>query len=424
MRFDQGSGRALLSAARGFALIFAAAFVSNTSAVETLAAGSSCAPDGVQASGSIYRICMPTPGAYNGDLVVWAHGFQDAGTPVQIPEDQLSVGDISLPAIINGLGFGFATNSYSKTGLAVRQGMADILDLVAIYAAEHGAPRRVFLTGASEGGLITTLLVEKHPEVFTGGVAACGPIGSFQYQINYFGDARVLFEVFFPGVIPGDPFSPPQTLVDNWQTYYTDNVRPVVFDPANRARLRQWVKTARLPYDPNDFLRTVETSVADVLRYAVVNAADAGATLGGFPFDNRTRIYTGSDNDFLLNLQVPRLRADTAAVTEMRTHYDTRGRLQVPLVTLHTSRDQQVPQLHQALYTLKTLASGDLFTRHVPITVNRYEHCNFTAPEVLVSFGLLVQASGGLIRADDIAAQLPAAAQPPFQALAREQGLN
>ena len=39
-----------------------------------------CEPDGVQASGSIYRICMPATG-YNGMLVVWAHGFQDAGTP-------------------------------------------------------------------------------------------------------------------------------------------------------------------------------------------------------------------------------------------------------------------------------------------------------------------------------------------------------
>lgn len=73
-----------------------------------------CDPDRVQESGSIYRICMPVSG-YNGILVVVAHGFQDAGTPVSIPEDQLS----GLPDIINGLGFAFATNSYSKTGLAI-----------------------------------------------------------------------------------------------------------------------------------------------------------------------------------------------------------------------------------------------------------------------------------------------------------------
>ena len=85
--------------------------------------------DGTQASGSIYRICMPTD-INNGKLVIWAHGFQDAGPGVEIPEDQLSFGGISIPEIIMSLGYGFATNSYSKKGLAVVQGIADIVDLV------------------------------------------------------------------------------------------------------------------------------------------------------------------------------------------------------------------------------------------------------------------------------------------------------
>lgn len=421
---DSGWSRLQAEAINDSGQIVGQGFFENHSRAFLMTPASLCAPDGVQASGSIYRICMPAPADFNGDLVIWAHGFQDAGTPVQIPEDQLSVGEVSLPEIVNGLGFAFATNSYSKTGLAVQQGMADILDLVNLYTAQHGAPRRVYLTGASEGGLITTLLVERHPEVFTGGVAACGPIGSFEYQINYFGDARVLFEVFFPGVIPGDPFAPPQTLVDNWQTFYEQQVRPVVFDPANRAKLRQWVTTARLPFDANNFVATVEVSVADVLRYAVVNAADAEMTLGGFPFDNRSRLYTGSNNDLALNRAVSRLRVDAAARTEMRRHYDTRGQLAVPLVTLHTQRDQQVPQVHQALYTLKTLGTGDFLAKHIPLTVNRFEHCNFTAPEMLVSFGLLVQAAGGSTQAAAIAAQLPLAERPRFHAFAQEHGLK
>ena len=83
----------------------------------------------IQASGSIYRICMPLGDSYNGKLVIWAHGFQDATDPVQIPEDQLSFGGISIPEVITSLGYGFATNSYSKTGLAVVQGKEDIVDL-------------------------------------------------------------------------------------------------------------------------------------------------------------------------------------------------------------------------------------------------------------------------------------------------------
>jgi pimeloyl-ACP methyl ester carboxylesterase len=359
-------------------------------------AESICDPDGLQASGSIYRICLPPAAQYNGDLMIWAHGFQDAGTPVSIPEDQLNLGGIQLNEIVNLLGFGFATNSYSKTGLAVQQGMDDILDLVNIYTAQYGAPQRVFLTGASEGGLITTLLIEQNPTLFNGGVAACGPIGSFPYQINYFGDARVTFEVFFPGLIPGDMFDPPQAIVEDWANYYETVVKPVVFDPVNQDKLNQWVSVAKLPFDAADYLNTVAISVQDVLRYSVVNSADATATLGGFPYNNSNRVYTGTANDNLFNLLVQRFTADPAAIQEMQNNYSTSGQLDIPLVTMHTTRDQQVPYLHQQIYTLRTLASGDLGSNHIPIKVDRYEHCNFNLQEVIISLFLMLNLGGGL----------------------------
>ena len=349
-------------------------------------ASAACDPDGVQDSGSIYRICMPPAGTYNGMLVIWAHGFQDAGTPVSIPEDQLCTSELCIPDVINALGFGFATNSYSKTGLAILQGKADILDLVNIYATQKGAPTKVFLVGASEGGIITALSLEQHPDIFSAGLAACGPVGDFPAQINYFGDARATFDMFFPGVIPGPPYAPPPALAANWEAYYNAVVAPIVFNPANRSRLDQWARVARLPFDAANYLDTVASSVRDVLRYSIVNLTDAAATIGGFPFDNTTRIYTGSANDFLLNLFVPRIAADPAALQVMQTQYQTTGVLQRPLVTLHTLRDQQVPYFHEQLYALKTLASGAFGSRHVNIPIDRFEHCNFTAQELLGSF--------------------------------------
>ena len=159
---------------------------------------------------------MPASG-YNGSLVIWAHGFQDAGAPVAIPEDQLCIGTFCLDQVITSLGFGFATNSYSKTGMAILQGKDDILDLVNIYAAQKGMPQRVYLVGASEGGIITALSLEQHPDVFSAGVAACGPVGDFPFQINYFGDARATFEVFFPGLIPGTVFNPDLGAIGVWE---------------------------------------------------------------------------------------------------------------------------------------------------------------------------------------------------------------
>lgn len=383
-----------------------------------------CSPDGLQASGSIYRICMPPAEMYNGKLVVFAHGFQDANTPVQIPEEQLQIGEQSLPELVNGLGYGFATNSFSKTGLAVRQGAEDILDLVKLFAAEQGTPSQIFLTGASEGGVITALLTEQHPEIFNGGMALCGPVGDFPFQMTYFGDARVTFEYFFPGLIPGDPFHPSQALIDNWSEYYALVVEPLIFAPENKNRLDQWVKVARLPFDVNNYINTLRISANDVLNYAVVNLNDASATLGGFPFDNQSRWYTGSNNDLLLNLLVPRVAADEAAIREMKAFYNTSGTLSVPLITMHTTLDQQIPYVHEKMYSLKTILTGSFLTRHLNIPIDRFEHCNFTTGELLFAFGMLLQYVGTGEQLQDVGSILQGEALTTFSTLADKYGLN
>lgn len=402
---------------------FAAASVALLFLAAPAQAQSICDPDGVQASGSKYRICMPPAEQYNNNLVIWAHGFQDAGTPVSIPEDQLCVGTFCIPALANALGFGFATNSYSKTGLAILQGKDDILDLVNLYSAQKGAPQKVYLVGASEGGLITALSLEQRPDVFSAGLAACGPIGSFPYQLFYFGDARATFQYFFPGVIPGDPFNPTDVLTQFWTEYYETNVKPIVMAPANRHKLDQWAAVAKLPFDADNYLATVAQSAHDVLRYSVVNLKDAAATLGGFPFDNRDRWYSGSDNDLMLNLGIVRVSASPTAIQAMTTSYETTGRLQRPLVTLHTLRDQQVPYLHAQLYDWKTLLAGTWLTRHINIQVDRFEHCNFTADEVLFGFILMLAYDGLVQEVSGLGSVLTPAQQVAFGNMASAFGI-
>ena len=47
-----------------------------------------CEADGTQASGAIYRICMPDL-FWNGDLILFAHGYVSPTLPVGIPEGVL-----------------------------------------------------------------------------------------------------------------------------------------------------------------------------------------------------------------------------------------------------------------------------------------------------------------------------------------------
>jgi pimeloyl-ACP methyl ester carboxylesterase len=401
-------------------VVLVGAFISTT----PVAGQAGCGPDGVQASGSIYRICMPDAEDYNGHLVIWAHGFQDAIEPVGIPDEQLEFGDVTIPGLVNDLGFGFATNSYSKTGLAIVQGRDDILDLVEIFTAEQGAPEKVFLVGASEGGIITALLVEQNPETFAGGLAICGPVGDFAQQIDYFGDSRVTFEYFFPGLIPGDPLAPSPELMEIWSEYYEDVVRPTVFAPANAGKLAEWAAVAKLPFDPDNLTETLGQSVRDVLRYSVVNLNDAVATIGGFPFENRWRWYSGSNNDWALNMSVQRAAADPVAIAEMDASYDTTGNLAAPLITLHTTLDQQVPYFHENLYVIKTLLSGALFHRHLNLAIDRYGHCNVTAFESLVSLFFLLAYTDDLDLLFGPGSDLDGGGLAGLEALAGELGMS
>lgn len=246
---------------------------------------------GTQLSGAVYRICMPERGAWNGDLVVYAHGYVAFNEPVEIPEDQLVLPDgTSIPEMVNRLGFTFATTSYRTNGLAVLEGIEDLLDLVDIFCEKHGPRGNVYLGGGSEGAIITALAVEQFPEVFDGGLAACGPIGDFRKQTNYWGDFRVVFNYFFPGLIPGSPMDIPQEIMDNWDTVYVPSIRDAI--RSNQDATEQVLRVTRAPTDRRD-LDSVEETVLGLLWYDVFATNHGIVKLGGQPFDNQRRLYLG-----------------------------------------------------------------------------------------------------------------------------------
>ena len=148
-----------------------------------------------------FVVSMPQPASFNGTVILFAHGYVPVGSPAEAWLSQLQLPDgTCIPALVNGLGFGFAASSFSQEGLAILQGIQDTKALVNVLNGLGIFPTKVLLVGALEGGLITTKSIESDSS-YAGGLAVCGPIGSFQQQIDYLGDARVLFDYFFPGVL-------------------------------------------------------------------------------------------------------------------------------------------------------------------------------------------------------------------------------
>jgi hypothetical protein len=378
---------------------------------------STCPPDGTQSSGAKYRICMPDAACWNGNLVVFAHGYIAPNSPIAIPDDQLTINGLSLPRLTNELGYGFAVSSYSTNGLAILQGIQDSEDLVNIFSGEFGKPQRVYIVGASEGGLVSALSIEQLSSVYSAALPACGPIGNFRLQVNYIGDFRVIFDYFFPGVIPGSPVSIPSTVIDNWNSVYVPAIQNAL--QANPSATAQLQKVTGFPIGPD--ANTTAQAMIELLWYSAFSTNDAVAKLGGQPYDNRTRIYSGSSNDLLLNLKVARFSADANALAEIAAHYQTTGKLSRPAVTLHTTGDPIVPYVHEPLYTLKTLLSGTLL-QHVNVPSTQYGHCNFKGSDILTAFGLMVFKDTGkvLSGAETV---LPEDQRKQFTERAKEFGL-
>ncbi len=386
---------------------------------------------GEDGAGSNYCLWVP-PVGWNGDLVIYAHGYVDPLVPVgMIPWDQLvldatATPPITLPLVLTGMKYAFAITSYSKNGLAVNEGINAVNRLAGLFKTEH-PQGHIFLVGASEGGLVTAKAIEQNPnQLFDGGVTTCGPVGNFTRQVNYWGDFRVLFDYFFPAfkTALGSPIDISPATRAAWGTLVTP---PDVPDPASlQGQIRlalgadpgatsQLMSTSKAPFDSSNQAATIDLTVRGLLDYNIKATNDGHSTLGGQPFDNTPRWYFGSNNDWLLNLKVARFNADRSAVTAMQA-YQTNGRIKAPLVAMHTTGDPIVPYWHELLYLLKVWGAGKS-SQFFTIPIVRYGHCAFTPTEAIFAFAVMVYKATGTIPL----ALLSPQADNPYQVLTLDQ---
>jgi hypothetical protein len=338
-----------------------------------------------------YVVSMPSPAScYNGRMIFFAHGYVVPGSPQDAWLSQVVLPDgTSLPAFVNQLGFGFAASSFSKDGLAIPEGVKDTLALTTVLQGLGIAAQKVFVTGVSEGGLVAVKALETDP-IYSGGIAVCAPIGSFQQEVNYLGDVRVLFDYFFPGVLttgtPGESaMSIPPALQLNWFSVYRPNVLKAL--AANPLATLQLLFAANIPVGLN--FSNAGDAIAGVLQYNVFATNDARVTLKGSAYDNLTRVYRGSFNDARLNALVARFSADPV---DLRP-YETTGLLRDPLVTLHTLADPITPFGQEALYASKAKANQSL-SELIEIPAFAYGHCNVTASETATALYLMLVKEG------------------------------
>jgi len=341
--------------------------------------------EGQTGPGALYAFDVPA--AWNGDLVVYAHGIVDPLLPVALPGSQDDFTTVRTALLARG--FAVAATSFSENGFALKDGGQRLQQLTGLFTSRVGAPRRVVLAGHSLGAIAALELAETYPAQYDGALVMCGFVGGTPREIDYMANARIAFDYFFPGVIPGSVFDIPADMDFRPGTPVFAAVQAALvggFAPPFKSV--QFAAVTGLHWNsPSELVVGGLNVIGFNLRYTR-NVLEH--THGHIPFDNRSVTYSGSFNDGALNTGIQRWTGDPDAMQYVANYYTPTGALQIPVQTLHGERDPVVPAWHEGVYAEAVGDQGaqDLLEQ---VEVPTFGHCNFTNDQVLTAFDRLVE---------------------------------
>jgi pimeloyl-ACP methyl ester carboxylesterase len=340
---------------------------------------------GTLGPGAQYRLVRPDN--WNGTLFLYAHGFVSSDEPVGIPPEVDLITSLLVPQ-----GVAVAVSSFSFNGWAVKDGTQRTHQLLGIFKSRFGSPARVYAAGASMGGLIAIRLAETYSGQFTGLLSVCPAAGGLRVQLDYVANVRVLFDLFYPGVLPGTVVDIPPGL-DVATQIVAPALAAMTADPEGALAI------ARVAQTPVPFANAAE--LAQSIVTALVGAANAPDILrfthDKQVFDNLTTVYTGALPPAVLamiNASVQRYSALPAGLNYVEHNYTPSGNLAIPALMLSTNRDAVLPGFHLDAYAAAVAEAGSsdlLVQRRVPGSGGGgYGHCTFTSLELAKAFGDLV----------------------------------
>lgn len=371
------------------------------------------------------RAGVPLAVVYNKCLVIYAHGYVNPSDPVALTDDTVATRPILLAN-----GYAVAYSNYSQNGWAVKDGVIRIRQLREYFAGAYGPPVKVYLVGASEGAMISIMLAQKNPELFSGALCIGGPLGGAEMEVEYIYNIRILFDYFFadelavvaglvgnPGIPPelaqlallakalqealggnalaahptGSPFlnpdgmgfaqavapllltlfqmSPPTTPEALWMA------TTVVGEVGRQKPLFNWLSTM---LGSDDFFLELAAAIAGGLWYNIYGTEDMlSRTHDHVPVDNTKSVYTIGLTE--QTLKVEQLSSHPDAVNYLEHWYQPTGKLSIPVAILHTARDPIVPVAHAYAYQQLYETSGSSGPLYVDI-IPYFGHCQILLP--------------------------------------------
>lgn len=383
-----------------------------------------------QRDGAAIQIKVPARKSWNGTLVIWSHGYRNVG-PIPAdptnPASAIQQPDTSAQAgpsdeVTNDLldqGYALAGSAFKTNGWDVQDGVAADKDLYSYFSDTFGKPRRVYIWGASLGGLITETLAETHPDWVSGVAPLCGVLGGTNLNLDLALDVAYAVKTLIYPSLQLTGFASQEEAVAQWEAASQAVVAKASHGgAAGIADLLVIADLAGAPgktdkYDGHDTTSIGEAyaqSIVTALGYGTWGRYDIEQRVGGNPSQNtgvnyssrlsdadRTAINAvapGQLNAILAQLDAgARVSADQAARAKADQLGNPTGDIQHPTITMHTENDPLVLVQNENVFAQRVgeqpNAKGQL-VQLFTAPPSRYTtapygagHCNFTTTELV-----------------------------------------
>jgi Prolyl oligopeptidase family len=317
-----------------------------------------------------YRIEIPNN--WNGELVIWAHGFRNW-------DCVLTIDNPPMRKYLMDNGYAWAASSYAANGYGVQQGVDDSMRLLKFFKKEFKKPKRAYMTGASMGGHITGAAIEQHRKAFDGAMPVCGVMGSeklFDYFLDYNELAQSISGVTTPYPYGVDYFP---VVVPKIQAALQNVTKSEAFGgavmnvtggkrPAFAASLKVWGAFPFSLGQPNPGVVPAFPATNIGTQYQI----DSDASVSPAEAALNTGVRRVSRFDF----PTPDGKVAIPAID---------GTFKIPVLTMHTLGDLFVPFSMEQIYARKAAANGNS-NRLVTRAIRDILHCTFSEAEYNTGF--------------------------------------
>lgn len=346
--------------------------------------------------GAGYRVELPEQ--WNGELVLWAHGFRglnDEGTGFS---RRLTFDEIPARDVIIGQGYGWATSTYRVNGYVPGVGVDDLLRLKDRVAEAARPPRRTYIAGGSMGGATAQLMAEEFPDEIAAALAFCPAMGNVwvvDYTVAWHALAHWLIgdapqEMDVQGML--DWASALGTSDDNglYLTLAGEQFAALIKDFTGGER---WGFDEGLRQQWNIAFSLGVTFWPSMIDQGPLGTGAVIAVADDLPpADTREHIYSADPNAGIdlqrLNEEIIRVAADPGRRHDPGVGIPS-GELRVPMLAMKTTGDLFTP-IHLDRDYQRLLQESGWERNLVVQTVRRAGHCAFSEREALAPFTRII----------------------------------